>query len=130
MGRTAAGVIGIRLSEGDYVVGGRVVREKAFLFLLSERGYGKKTKLELFRGYSRASKGVLGMRITEKTGKIIAGEVVNADDSILVITEKGQSLRVNLSEVRALGRVTQGVRIIRLKKDDKTKSIAKIRSEQ
>ncbi len=130
MGRTAAGVIGIRLSEGDYVVGGRVVRENAFLFLLSERGYGKKTKLELFRGYSRASKGVLGMRITEKTGKIIAGEVVNADDSILVITEKGQSLRVNLSEVRALGRVTQGVRIIRLKKDDKTKSIAKIRSEQ
>ncbi len=128
MGRTAAGVIGIRLSPDDFVLGGRKVIEDGFFFVISENGFGKKSKLSLFKGYSRGSKGVIGMKVTEKTGFVIGGEIYKEDSGIVVITEKGTSLRIDLDTIRTSGRATQGVKIIRLSKGDKTKSITKIRS--
>jgi DNA gyrase subunit A len=128
MGRTAAGVIGIRLAPDDIVLGGRKVIEDGFMFLISENGFGKKSKLSLFRGYSRGSKGVIGMRVTEKTGFVIGGEIYKEEGGLVVITEKGTSLRIDLDTIRTSGRATQGVKIIKLKKGDKTKSITRIRS--
>ncbi len=127
MGRQAGGVIGMRLYEGDSVLGARKVNDGECIFLASKNGYGKKTKLELFRGYSRGSRGVTGMKITEKTGEVVGGEIVHSNDEVIIITEKGKTLRVSLSQFKPLGRATQGVRLIKLNDDDKVKSLVKVK---
>jgi len=127
MGRTAAGVIGIRLAKNDEVIGGRKYISDGYLFLVSEKGNGKKTKLSAFNSYSRGSKGVKGMNLSKKTGDVVDGEIVDDNSIVLVITENGRTLMTDTSKIRSMGRATQGVKLIRLRKGDKALCVEKVK---
>ena len=129
MGRTASGVRGMNVSGGS-VVGLSTADEGELVFVISEYGYGKLSKLEDYRLTQRGSKGVTTLNMTEKTGKIITTKSVNGDEDIMVITEGGILIRTSLKEVSVVGRNTQGVKIIRIKDNEKVSSIAVVKSEE
>ena len=129
MGRTASGVKGMNVSGGS-VVGLSTADEGELVFVISEYGYGKLSKLEDYRLTQRGSKGVTTLNMTEKTGKIITTKSVNGDEDIMVITEGGILIRTSLKEVSVVGRNTQGVKIIRIKDNEKVSSIAVVKSEE
>ncbi|MCU0353011.1 MAG: DNA gyrase subunit A [Cytophagales bacterium] len=127
MGRTAAGVRGISLADGDKVVGMVcITRPEAQLLVVSEKGFGKRSDVGDYRVTNRGGKGVKTLNITEKTGKLVAvKEVVDSDD-LMIINKSGITIRMEVAELRVMGRNTQGVRLIRLNEDDEISSIAKI----
>lgn len=128
MGRTAAGVRGITLDGEDNKVVGMVcvARDDASLLVVSETGYGKRSSIEDYRITNRGGKGVITMQITEKTGRLVAiKEAVDTDDLIL-ITKVGLAIRMSMSDMRVMGRATQGVRLIKLHDDDSIASVAKV----
>ena len=129
MGRTASGVKGMNTAGGN-VVGLSTADEGELVFVISEHGYGKLSKLEDYRLTQRGSKGVTTLNMTEKTGKIITTKSVNGDEDIMVITEGGILIRTSLKEVSVVGRNTQGVKIIRIKDNEKVSSIAVVKSEE
>ena len=100
------------------------------MFVISEHVYGKLSKLEDYRLTQRGSKCVTTLNMTEKTGKIITTKSVNGDEDIMVITEGGILIRTSLKEVSVVGRNTQGVKIIRIKDNEKVSSIAVVKSEE
>lgn len=133
MGRAASGVRGIRLKGRDEVVGmdvvtsSMVVKGLLELFVVTENGFGKRTNLKLYKTQGRGGSGIKTAAITEKNGKIIYAEVFNTKDSrdVLVISAKGQVIRIESKTVPSLGRATQGVRIMKFKeKGDKVASVA------
>ncbi|NCO93402.1 MAG: DNA gyrase subunit A, partial [Armatimonadetes bacterium] len=109
MGRPAAGVRGVSLGKDDCVIGMDVVRPNAELLVVSERGYGKRTKLDQYRVQSRGGKGIITMRVTEKNGPVVDLRVVEADDELLVITKSGIIIRQRVANISVVGRSTQGV---------------------
>ena len=123
MGRTAGGVRGINLDKGDHVVGAGVVskndKDDAVLILMSN-GYGKRTPVDEYKVQKRGGGGVKTANITAKTGKVIAAQIVSPDttEELVVISQKGQVIRVALKEISVLGRVTQGVRIMKMREGD------------
>jgi DNA gyrase subunit A len=124
MGRVAAGVRGIRLHGTDEIVGMEVIASKAKkgayqLFTLMKHGYGKRTPVEEYKVQGRGGSGVMTANVTDKTGPVVAARVVRSDDErdLLVVSEAGQVIRTALSSVSVLGRATQGVRIMRFKKE-------------
>ncbi len=114
-GRKTMGVKGIKLSsKDDYVVGMLVVRREGTILVATEKGYGKRTEVIQYRSQTRGGKGVLTMRCTEKTGKMVnIMEVVDSDD-LIVITDSGVLMRQPIADIRTIGRVTQGVRLVKL----------------
>lgn len=128
MGRTAAGVKGMNTAGGN-VVGLSISDEGELVFVISEHGYGKLSKLEDYRLTQRGSKGVTTLNMTDKTGKIITTKSVNGDEDIMVITEGGILIRTSLKEVSVVGRNTQGVKIIRIKENEKVSSIAVVKGD-
>lgn len=128
MGRTAAGVKGMN-TDGGNVVGLSISDEGELVFVISEHGYGKLSKLEDYRLTQRGSKGVTTLNMTDKTGKIITTKSVNGDEDIMVITEGGILIRTSLKEVSVVGRNTQGVKIIRIKENEKVSSIAVVKGD-
>ncbi|TAD99064.1 MAG: DNA gyrase subunit A [Bacteroidetes bacterium] len=128
MGRTAAGVRGIRLNqEEDKVVGMVVIsRPESQVLVVSERGYGKRSSIEDYRITNRGGKGVRTLKITEKTGRLVAIHEVIDSDQLMIITKVGLSIRFAISDLRVLGRATQGVRIIRIQEGDEISSVARI----
>ena len=126
MGRTAAGVRGINLRKGDFVVGMGVVRKGADLLVASQNGYGKRTALTEYRSQSRGGIGIKTMNVTTKNGPIMGMRIVDDDDDLLIITTSGQIIRQRVADIRRIGRSTQGVRLIRLDKGDKVASIARV----
>lgn len=127
MGRSASGVNGMNV-DGGKVVGLTIGDEGDLVFVISEYGYGKLSKLEDYRLTKRDSKGVTTLNMTEKTGKIITTKSVKGDEDIMVITEGGILIRTSLKEVSIVGRNTQGVKIIRIKDNEKVSSIAVVKS--
>ncbi|WP_282629170.1 DNA gyrase subunit A [Empedobacter sedimenti] len=134
MGRTASGVRGINLGdEPDNEVIGMVVvsdMEKQTVLVVSEQGYGKRSSIEDYRETNRGGKGVTTLNITEKTGKLIAIEAVTDEDDLMIINKSGVAIRTGLDEIRVMGRATQGVRLINLKKNDEIAAIAKVEVEE
>ena len=132
MGRPAAGVRGIRLAEGDRVIASEVVEPDKDLFLISAKGMGKRTALTEYRRQGRGGRGVTAMRLTEKTGDIVAASMVREDQMLAIINSAGHVIRIPVEQVRRIGRVTQGVTIMRLKPADTIVSLAVIdpRSER
>jgi DNA gyrase subunit A len=133
MGRTATGVRGITLEdEYDEVVGMIAINDPATTVLVvSEKGYGKRTDIEDYRVTNRGGKGVKTINVTEKTGKLVAIKDVNDMDDLMIINKSGIIIRIAVSELRVMGRATQGVRLISLKENDEIASVAKIeRSEE
>lgn len=128
MGRTAAGVRGITLdSDNDRVIGMVcITREDANLLVVSEKGYGKRSEMEDYRITKRGGKGVKTLNITEKTGNLVAIKEVGDDDELMIINRSGITIRMKVSELRVMGRATQGVKLIRLSDDDKISSVEKI----
>ena len=129
MGRTATGVTGIKLKNDDYVIGANVGGEDSTLLTITENGYGKKTPVSEFKLQFRAGKGVTGYKITEKTGLIAGMSIVSDDDDVIVITTEGVIIRMSVAEISEFGRVTQGVRVMRLDEGVKIKSIERTQKE-
>lgn len=128
MGRTAAGVRGVTLeSDQDKVIGMVCITStEANLLVVSEKGYGKRSDMGDYRITRRGGKGVKTINVTEKTGKLVAIKEVTDKDDLMIINKSGISIRINVSELRIMGRATQGVRLIKLNEDDSISSVAKI----
>jgi DNA gyrase subunit A len=127
MGRTASGVIGIHLANNDKVIGMVSVRKGSTLLVVSENGYGKRTVIEEYRITRRGGKGIITMKTAaEHIGNIVAIKEVIDDDDIMLITTKGVVIRQQVKNLRRMGRATQGVKLIRLHKDDKIAGVARI----
>ena len=124
------GVRGIRLSsKDDFVVGMLVVKREGTILVATEKGYGKRTDIIQYRTQTRGGKGVLTMRCTEKTGKMVKiMEVVDSDD-LIVITDAGVLMRQPIEAIRTIGRVTQGVRLVKLDNDSLISSITRVMKE-
>ena len=129
MGRTASGVRGITLGSGnDEVIGMVAVEEaKEDILVVAEKGYGKRSKIDDYRITNRGGKGVKTLNITEKTGELIAMKGVLDTDDLMIINRSGLTIRVGVSELRVMGRTTQGVRIINLKEDDSIAAVAYVK---
>ena len=130
-GRKTMGVIGIKLSSAtDKLIGMLVVKREGTILVATERGYGKRTEVIQYRTQSRSGKGVLTMRTTEKTGKMVAiMEVVETDD-LIIITDMGVIMRQPVSAIRTIGRVTQGVRLVKLDEGARISSISRVIREE
>jgi DNA gyrase subunit A len=128
MGRTAAGVRGVSLdSDTDKVIGMVcITRDDANLLVVSENGYGKRSLIDDYRITNRGGKGVKTINITDKTGKLVAIKEVGDDDELMIINRSGITIRIAVSELRVMGRATQGVRLIKLNDDDRISSVEKI----
>ena len=115
MGRTAVGVRGIRLREGDYVVGAGLAQEGKTVLSITEKGYGKRTAVEEYRITSRGGLGIRNYMVTEKTGPIVGIKVVDGTEDLLLVTEAGILIRTPVENIRVAGRATQGVIVMRFK---------------
>ena len=132
MGRTATGVRGMSLTEGDEIIGMICMRDgtRDNVLVVSEQGMGKRSALEDYRVTHRGGKGVKTINITPKTGKLIAIKNVNDDNDLVIINKSGIAIRLKVSSLRIVGRATQGVRLINLeKKNDEIASVCKVDTE-
>ena len=129
MGRTATGVKGINLSD-DICVGAEVSEENKYLLVVTENGYGKKTIVNEYRETKRGSKGVKTLNISEKNGKIVGFKSTDNDKDLMIITENGIIIRMSVSNVSEMGRVTKGVKLINLKNNNKVASISIVDKEE
>jgi DNA gyrase subunit A len=131
MGRTAAGVKGISLGKGEQVISMTAVRyEDAQVIVVGEKGYGKRTRVETFRKTKRGAKGVIAMKVTEKTGPICAILEVTDEQDLVVMTEKGVLIRQPVKAIRELGRNAQGVKLLRLDEGDEIADITTVTREE
>lgn len=129
MGRTATGVRGINL-DGATCVGIEVVSEDKEVLVVTENGYGKKTKVDEYRTTRRGSKGVKTLNTTEKNGKIVSFKVVEEEQDLIIITDSGMVIRIPIDQIATMSRVTQGVRLISLKEDQKVTAVFNIEKEE
>ncbi len=126
MGRVSRGVRGIRLRPGDRVIGMDIVEEGSSIFVISKFGYGKRTKVAQFTPHARGGVGIRSAVVNSKTGDLVGVKTLGEDDSqeIIIISQQGQTIRLGLKDISALGRATQGVRIMRLNDGDQVVSLA------
>ena len=129
MGRGSAGVKGIELSDDEEVVGAEVVEKNAEVLIVTEKGYGKKTPIDEYRLTHRGSKGVKTLNVTEKNGKLVSLKTVYEDEDLIIITDNGMTIRMEISQISTLSRNTQGVRLINLKDEQKVSATAIIEKE-
>jgi DNA gyrase subunit A len=129
MGRNASGVKGINLGKGDYVIGMVVIKREGRVLVVTEKGIGKRTDLKEYRVSHRAGKGVYTLKVTEKTGELVALKEVLDDDDIMIITTNGIIIRQSVAKVSVQGRNTQGIRLIRLDENDKVSDVARVIKE-
>jgi DNA gyrase subunit A len=127
IGRTGQGVKGITLEKGDYVVDMEVVKDpKGSLLTICESGYGKRSELAEYRVQGRAGKGLINVKVTDKTGRVVGVKPVTNDDELMLITGNGTMLRMKVSDVNTTGRNTQGVRVIKVGGGDRVVAVAKL----
>jgi len=126
MGRTAYGVWGIDLDEGDAVVSLEVVRPGGTVLTVTRNGYGKRTGLDEYRQQSRGGKGLINIKTSERNGPVVGVNFLRADEQVMLITEKGMIIRLNTADISTIGRNTQGVRLIQLEEGDHLVSVARL----
>jgi DNA gyrase subunit A len=125
MGRVSRGVRGIRLRAGDHVIGMDTVQKDSFIFVISEFGYGKRTKVEQFTPHKRGGVGIRSAVVNQKTGPLIGVKTLTGgEQEVIIISTNGQTIRLGLKDIPGLGRATQGVRIMRLNDGDSVASLA------
>jgi DNA gyrase subunit A len=124
LGRSSQGVMGIRPVEGDYVVGLALVEENHTLLVASENGLGKRTAFAEYRQQSRGGKGIITMKVTEKTGPLVGALSVEDSHELMLMTSTGQSIRIRVNEIRETGRNAQGVKLLTLKPGEKLQDIS------
>ena len=132
VGRGAAGVRGMRLNPYDEVIGMQLASQGAYLLLVSEYGYGKRTEISEFKVQNRGGKGIICYKDNEKTGKLVGAKLVNEDREILLITTEGIIIRIEVSGISVVGRAASGVKLMNVDRESDTKiaSIAKVREER
>jgi DNA gyrase subunit A len=130
MGRTARGVKGITLRKDDEVVALAVGEPKATILTVCEHGHGKRTETGEYRRQSRGGVGVINIKTTERNGKVVAVKTVTDEDELMLVTANGIVIRLALKDIRAIGRNTQGVRMIRLDEGDKLVAVARLIGEE
>jgi len=126
MGRNTRGVVGIRLKRGDRVIGMDKLRKGAEVLTVSEEGIGKRTPTEEYRPQGRGGKGLVNMKVTDKTGEVVAMKVVTPDQELLLITTEGFVIRTDVDDIGLRGRNTQGVILMKTKDDDKVAALATV----
>lgn len=128
MGRSARGVKGVTLGKDDIVVGMEILDKtsKATILMVTENGYGKRTPIDEYRVQSRGGVGIITQKTTDKVGAVVGTRMVLDTDELMITTDKGQTIRMNASDISVLGRNTQGVRLITLNPDEKVTGIATI----
>jgi DNA gyrase subunit A len=126
MGRVSRGVRGIRLRPNDHVIGMDIVEEGSSIFVISKFGYGKRTKVAQFTPHARGGVGIRSAVVNSKTGDLVGVKTLGEDDTqeVIIISQQGQTIRLGLKDIPALGRATQGVRIMRLNDGDQVVSLA------
>ncbi len=124
MGRSSAGVMGIRPGEGDYVVGLACVTEGSTLLVASENGLGKRSPFDTYRRQTRGGKGIITMKVTDKTGPVVGAVTVSPEDQLMLMTSTGQSIRIRIDEIRETGRNAQGVKLLTLREGEKLQDIS------
>ncbi len=127
-GRNAMGVKGIKLREGDKVVGASTSREKTLLFITT-KGYGKRTKLEEFRKAGRGGMGVKALKVTETKGDLVGARSVDEDTEVMLMSTGGTAIRCAVRQIKQMSRVAQGVRVMKLSKDEEISAFIPIKSE-
>ena len=132
VGRSAQGVIGIRLDEKDFVIGMEsiIASKDATLLAITEHGFGKRTELSEYRVQNRGGRGVITYKVTPKTGNIVGIRIANGDEDVMMITDKGTIIRLKVEEISILGRATQGVTLMRTNDGGKVVSIELIQPEE
>jgi DNA gyrase subunit A len=128
MGRASYGVKGAELGRGDEVVSLEAIPQdrKTTILTVTVRGYGKRSALDEYRRTSRGAKGVINLKVSDKTGDVVGSLSVNDKDSVITTTTKGMVIRVSMRDLRVMGRATQGVRIVKLKEGDKVADVVKV----
>jgi DNA gyrase subunit A len=131
MGRVSRGVRGIRLRTGDQVIGMDIVEDESFIFVISEYGYGKRTKVNQFTAHKRGGVGIRSAIVNKKTGSLVGVKSLTGNDQeVIIISANGQTIRLGLKNIPQLGRATQGVRIMRLNDGDKVVSLALVEKRE
>ena len=130
MGRSAYGVRGISLREGDEVVAMEVVREGGTILTVAQNGYGKRTELEEYRLQSRGGVGIINIQTSDRNGKVVGVAYVHDDDELMLISQQGMILRTKAGDIRTIGRATQGVRLIEIEEGDNVVSVAKLAEKE
>ena len=132
MGRVARGVRGIRLRTDDHVIGMDIVDEHSSIFVISKFGYGKRTKVAQFTPHARGGVGIRSAVVNKKTGELVGVNTLSDNDEqeVIIISQSGQTIRLGLKDIPALGRATQGVRIMRLNEDDQVVSLALVEKSE
>ncbi|MEE8395025.1 MAG: DNA gyrase C-terminal beta-propeller domain-containing protein [bacterium] len=130
IGRVGRGVIGIRLNPGDRVVGMEILSGDGVMLTLTENGFGKKTQIRDYRVGSRGNKGIFTIKTSQRNGGVVGIIQLGAEDEVMIITQRGKLIRLNLDKLRAIGRVTQGVKLIQLEPDERVVAIAKIEENE
>jgi DNA gyrase subunit A len=130
MGRTAVGVRGISLGKGDEVVGMELLKPGGNLLTVTVNGYGKRTAVDEYRIQSRGGKGVIALKVTEKTGAVLGVAQVSEDDDVMLVTDGGKIIRMPVREIRISGRNTQGVRLIGMEENEHVASLARLAEKE
>lgn len=131
--RSAQGVLGIRLDEDDTVIGMESIlsnNKGVTLLAITENGFGKRTELDEYRVQNRGGRGVITYKITPKTGNIVGIRMAKEDDDVMLITNSGTIIRINVKDVSILGRATQGVTLMRTNENEKVVSIETVEPEE
>jgi DNA gyrase subunit A len=131
MGRTAYGVKGISLQNKDYVIGMVVIKRDTTLLAVTENGFGKRSHISEYRITNRGGKGIINIKTTQRNGKVVAVMMVEDSDELMIITQKGIIIRQPVKQIKAIGRNTQGVKLINLEEGDRVVDVARvIKSEE
>ncbi|MBL7959674.1 DNA gyrase subunit A [bacterium] len=131
MGRSARGVTGINLAKKDFVIGMVTLkRENGTVLVVSDKGYGKRSEVAEYRITHRGGKGIITMKAADKTGEMIAIREVVDNEDLMIITENGMVIRLKMADIRTMGRNTQGVRLVKLKEDDRISDITSIQEDE
>ena len=126
MSRGSSGVKGIDLNDDEFVVGAELIEENEEVLVVTEKGYGKKTPIDEYRLTHRGSKGVKTLNLTEKNGQLVSLRAIIGEKDLIIVTNMGMTIRIDMNQVSSLGRNTQGVRLINLKEDQKVATVSVI----
>jgi DNA gyrase subunit A len=119
MGRQARGVRAMDLDEDDYLIGAEMVEKEGLILSIAEKGFGKRTELGEYRLTHRATKGVINMKVANKTGKVVAILSVREDSELILVSQNGKIIRIESSTIRQSGRSASGVKLVSLEDDDR-----------
>jgi DNA gyrase subunit A len=129
-GRGSYGVVGMRLDQGDALVSMEMLSHGASILTVSEKGYGKRTEMDEYRLQSRGGKGIITMKTTDKTGRVVGVQQVTQDDQLMLVSNKGKIIRLRINDIRVIGRNTQGVRLIDLEEGERVVSLARLAEKE